>query len=85
VARRGVHVRAEAVHFLEEAGRFRRECIDVLTRAKPLGELYNATSKIVEGIDGLARVVAGDRRRFHQQSPRTPGSDLPPGKWRTVE
>jgi hypothetical protein len=40
---------------------------------------------VVEAIDGLAEVVTGDRKRFHQQSPRTPGPDLPPAKWRTVE
>jgi hypothetical protein len=85
VARRGVYVRAKAVHFLEEAERYRRQCIDVLTRAKLQGELYNATSKIVEAIDGLAEVVTGDWRRLRQQSPRTPEPDLPPGKWRTVE
>ena len=36
--------------------------------------------------DGLTEVVTGDRKRFHQASPRTPGPELPPGKrWRTVE
>ena len=38
-----------------------------------------------DAIDGLAEVVTGDRKRFHLVSPRTPGPDLPPGKWRTVE
>lgn len=85
MGRRGVFVRAEEVHFLEEAGRWRRQCVEVLTRAKPQGPLYNAVSRIVEGIDDVAEVVTGDRKRFHQVSPRTPGPDLPPVKWRTVE
>jgi hypothetical protein len=85
MARRGVFVRAEEAALLEEAARWCRTCIDVLTRAKPQGPLYNATTGIVEAIDGLAEVVSGDRKRFHQQSPRTPGPDLPPGKWRTGE
>lgn len=85
MARRGVFVRAEEVALLEEAARWRRTCIDVLSRAKPQGPLYNATTGIVEAIDGLAEVVAGDRKRFHQVSPRTLGPDLPPVKWRTVE
>jgi len=85
MARRGVFVRCEEVAFLEEAARWRRQCIDVLTRAKPQGPLYKATAEIVDAIDGLAEVVTGDRKRFHQESPRTPGPDLPPGKWRTVE
>jgi hypothetical protein len=85
MARRGIYVQAEAVHFLEEAARWRKQCVLVLTRAKPQGPLYNATSAIVDAIDGLAEVVTGDRKRFHQVSPRTPGPDLPPVKWRTVE
>ena len=40
---------------------------------------------IVDAIDRVTEVVAGDRRQFHQASPRTPGPDLPPVKWRTVE
>ncbi|MCJ2021205.1 hypothetical protein MKK84_27950 [Methylobacterium sp. E-065] len=85
MGRRGVLVRAEEVAFLEEAARLRRQCIDVLSRAKPQGPLYNATAAIVDAIDGLAEVVTGNRARFHQASPRTPGPDLPPVKWRTVE
>lgn len=85
MARRGVFVRAEEVALLEEAPRWRRQCIDVLSRAKPQGPLYNATTAIVEAIDGLAQVVTGDRKRFHQVNPRTRGPDLPSGKWRTVE
>jgi hypothetical protein len=30
-------------------------------------------------------VVTGDRRRFYQRDATTPGMDLPPVKWRTVE
>jgi hypothetical protein len=85
MARRGVFVRVEEVAFLEEAARWRQQCILVLTRAKPQGPLYKATEGILDAIDGLAEVVTGDRQRLHQQSPRTPGPDLPPGKWRTVE
>lgn len=85
MARRGVFVRAEEVHFLEEAGRFRRQCIEVLSRAKPQGPLYKATEAVVEAIDGLAEVVAGDRRKFFQRDATTPGEVLPPVKWRTVE
>lgn len=85
MARRGVFVRCEEVAFLEEAAQWRQQCILVLTRAKPEGPLYKATSKIVDAIDDVAEVVTGDRRRFHQQSPRTPGPDLPPVKWRTVD
>ncbi|MFB0490054.1 hypothetical protein ABIE45_002640 [Methylobacterium sp. OAE515] len=57
MARRGVFVRAEEVALLEEAARWRRTCIDVLSRSKPQGPLYNATTAIVEAIDGLAEVV----------------------------
>ena len=32
----------------------------------------------------MRRSRAEDRKRFHQVSPRTPGSDLPHVKWRTV-
>jgi hypothetical protein len=39
----------------------------------------------LDEIDGVAEVVAGDRKRFHQVSPRMPRPDLPPVKWRTVE
>lgn len=85
MARRGVFVRAEEVHFLEEAGRWRRQCVEVLSRAKPQGALYKAVEQVVNAIDGVAEVVVGDRKCFHQVSPRTPGPDLPPGKWRTVE
>jgi len=85
MARRGVYVRAEAVHFLEEAGRFRRQCIDVLSRAKPQGPLYKAIEDVVYAIDGVAEVVSGDRRKFYQRDATTPGEALPPVKWRTVE
>ncbi|CAM3050824.1 hypothetical protein JHFBIEKO_4413 [Methylobacterium mesophilicum] len=85
MARRGVFVRCEEVAFLEAAARWRQQCILVLTRAKPQGDMYKAVSGIVDAIDGVAEVVVGDRKRFHQESPRTPGPDLPPGKWRTVE
>lgn len=85
MARRGVFVKAEEAHFLEEAARWRRQCVEVLSRAKPQGPLYKATEAMVDAIDGLAEVVAGDRKRFHQQIPRTPGPVLPPVKWRTVE
>ncbi|MGH1575578.1 hypothetical protein ACRAWG_39380 (plasmid) [Methylobacterium sp. P31] len=85
MARRGVFVRAEEVAFLDDAARWRRQCIDVLSRAKPQGPLYKATEAIVDAIDGLAEVVAGDRRKFYQRDATTPGSDLPPVKWRTVE
>jgi hypothetical protein len=78
-------LRSSKSRSLPGAERYRRQCIDVLTRAKLQGELYNATSKIVEAIDGLAEVVTGDWRRSRQQSPRTPEPDLPPGMWRTVE
>jgi hypothetical protein len=47
--------------------------------------LYKAVEQVVDAIDGVAEVVTGDRKRFHQVSPRTPGPDLPPVKWRTVE
>jgi hypothetical protein len=85
MARRGVFVRCEEVAFLEEAARWRQQCILVLTQAKPQGPFYKATSKIVDAINDVAEVVTGDRRRFHRQSPRTPGPCLPPVKWRTVE
>jgi hypothetical protein len=85
MAERGVFVRGEAIAFLEEARRWRQQCILVLTRAKPQGPLYKATEGIVDAIDGLAEVVTGDRRRFHQKDATTPGSDLPPVRWRTVE
>ena len=73
MARRGVFIRAEEVALLEEAARWRRQCIDVLSRAKPQGPLYNATTSIVVAIDGLAEVVTGDRKRFHQASPGRQG------------
>lgn len=41
--------------------------------------------KIRGAIDGAAEVVADDRKRLHQVGARTPGPDLPPVKWRTVE
>ncbi len=85
MARRGVFLRAEEVAFLKEAQRWRQQCILVLTRAKPQGPLYKADEKILDAIDGLAEVMTGDRQRFHQESPRTPGPDLPPVKWRTVD
>ncbi len=85
MARRGVFVRAEEVAFLEEARRWRQQCVLVLTRAKPQGPLYNATSKVIEAIDDVAEAVTGDRQQFHQKGPRTPGPNLPPVKWRTVE
>lgn len=85
MARRGVFVRAEEVAFLEEAARLRWTCIDLLTRAKPQGPLYKATEGIVDAIDGLAEVVTDDRRRFYQRDATTPGPDLPPVKWRTIE
>ena len=55
-------LRAEAVAFLEEAARLRRSCIDVLSRAKPLEPLYEATAGFVDAIDGLAewsRAIGG--------------------------
>jgi hypothetical protein len=85
MARGGVFVRAEEVAFLEEAARWRRQCIDVLSRAKPQGPLYKAVSRVVESIDDVAEVVTGDRRRFYQRDATTPGPELPPVKWRTVE
>ena len=78
MARRGVH-------FLEDAGRWRRACIEVLSRAQPQGPLYRAVEQVVDTIDGVAEVVAGDRRKLYQESPRTLRPDLSPGKWRTVE
>lgn len=47
--------------------------------------LYKVVAGIVVAIDGMAEAVVGDRQRFHQESPRTPGPDLPPTKWRTVD
>lgn len=85
MARRGVFVRCEETAFLEEAARWRKQCVLVLTRAKPQGPLYKATEGILDAIDSLAEVVTGDRQRLHQESPRTPGPDLPPTKWRTVD
>lgn len=87
MARRGVFVRAEEVALLDDASRWRRQCIDVLSRAKPQGPLYLSVSAIVDAIDGLAEVVTGDRRSFYQKDATTPGPALPPtGKpWRTVE
>lgn len=81
----GVFVRAEEVAFLEEVRRWRQQCVLVLTRAKPQGPLYNATSKVIEAIDDVAEVVTGDRRAFYQRDATTPGEALPPVKWRTVE
>lgn len=85
MARRGVFVKAEEAHFLEQARLWRQTCVLVLTRAKPQGPLYTATSSIIEAIDGLAEVVTGDRRTFHQRDATTPGETLPPVKWRTVD
>ena len=85
MARRGVFVRAEEVAFLEEVRRWRQQCVLVLTRAKPQGPLYNATSKVIDAIDDVAEVVTGDRRAFYQRDATTPGEALPPVKWRTVE
>ena len=62
MARRGVFVRAEEVACLEEARRGRQQCVLVLTRAKPQGPLYNATSKVIEAIDDVAEAVTGDRK-----------------------
>lgn len=85
MAGRGIFVRAEEVAFLEEAARWRRQCVEVLSRAKPQGQLYVAVSRIVDGIDDVAEVVTGDRRRFFQKDMTTPGETLPPVWWRTVE
>lgn len=87
MARRGIFVKAEEAHFLEEVevGRWRRLCIEVLSRAKPQGPLYKAVEQVVDAIDSVAEVVAGDRRRFYQRDVTTPREALPPAKWRTVE
>ena len=84
MARRAVFVKAEETHLLEEAQRWREQCVMALTRANPQGPLHKAVAQVVDTIDGVAEVGAGDRKRFHQISPRTPRPDLPPGKWRTV-
>lgn len=55
------------------------DVIDVLSRATPQGPLYKATESIVDAIDGLAEVVTGDRRRFHQRDATTPGRICRPG------
>ncbi|WP_182177884.1 hypothetical protein [Methylobacterium radiotolerans] len=78
MAKRGVFVRCEEVALLDDAARWRRQCCEVLSRAKPQGPLYRAVSQIVEAIDGLAEVVTGDRRRFYQKDATTPGPALPP-------
>jgi hypothetical protein len=44
-----------------------------------------AGAGIVDAIDGLAEVMTGDRRRFYQRDATTPGPDLPPTRFRTVE
>ena len=80
-----VLVRAEEVALLEEVRRWRQQCVLVLTRAKPQGPLYNATSKVIEALDDVAEVVTGDRQTFYQRDATTPGEALPPVKWRTVE
>jgi hypothetical protein len=85
MARRRVFVRCKEIAFLEDAARWRQQCISVLTRAKPQGALYKAVEGVLGAIASLAEVVAGDRKRFHQQSPHSPGPDLAPLKWRTVE
>jgi hypothetical protein len=85
MARRGVFVRAEEVAFQEEIRRWRQQCVLVITRAKPQGPLYNATSEVIEAIDDVAEVVTGDRRTFYQRDATTPGPALPNVKWRTVE
>lgn len=72
---------AEEVAFLKEVRRWRQQCVLVLTRAKPQGPLYNATSKV----NDVAEAVTGDRRTFYQRDATTPGEALPPVKWRTVE
>jgi hypothetical protein len=72
MARRGVFVRAEEIAFLEEVRRWRRQCVLVLTRAKPQGPLYNATSKVIDAIDDVAEVVTGDRRTFYPRDAPTP-------------
>jgi hypothetical protein len=59
MARRRVYVRAEKIGFLNEAGRFRRQCIDVLSRAKPQGPLFKSVEAVVDAIDGVAEVVVG--------------------------
>jgi hypothetical protein len=58
MARRGVFVRCEQIAFLEEAVRWRKACILVLTRAEPQRPLYKAVVGIVDAIDGVAEVVA---------------------------
>lgn len=85
MARKRVFTREEELHFLDMAGEWRRQCIAVLTRAKPQGPLYKAVEQVMSGIDSVAEVVVGDRQRFHQQDATTPGPELPPVKWRTVE
>ncbi|MEE7461059.1 hypothetical protein MFUR16E_06740 [Methylobacterium fujisawaense] len=85
MARRRVFVPAEEVAFLEEVRRWRLQCVLVLTRAKPQGPLYNATSRMIEAIDDVAEVVTGDRRTFYQRDATTPGEALPPVKRRTVD
>lgn len=74
MARRGVFVRAEEVAFLEEVRRWRQQCVLVLTRAKPQGPLYNATSKVIEAIDAVAEAVTGDRRTFYQRDATMPAA-----------
>ena len=60
MARRGVFVRAEEVAFLEDARRWRQQCVLVLTRAKPQGPLYNATSKVIEATGRTGRTARPD-------------------------
>lgn len=78
-------MRAEEVAFLEQVRRWRQQCVLVLTRTKPQGPLYNATSKVIEAIDDVAEAVTGDRQTFYQRDATTPGPTPPPVKWRTVE
>ena len=74
MSRRRVYVVEQAHSFLEEAGRWRERCIDVLRRAPVRGDLYMAASGIMDAIDGLAEVVAGDRGHFHLKPPSTHGT-----------
>ena len=85
MARRRVFIREDEIAFLREAAAWRRYCVAVLTRAKPQSPLYKATERIMAGIDDLAEDVTGDRMRFHQRDATTPGVELPPVAWRTVE
>ncbi|MGH1571869.1 hypothetical protein ACRAWG_15735 [Methylobacterium sp. P31] len=85
MSQRGVFVRAEEVRSLEETGRWRKQCCEVPTRAKPQGPLYRVVEQVMDVVDAVAEVVSGGRKRFHQVSPRTPGPDLPSARRRTME